>query len=52
MNCLRSLNTVGDIFGTQFNFRDAAQEYSKVPFDMEPEILPEDSPVPINKTGT
>ena len=31
--------------------RDAPQEYSTVPFDMEPEILPEGSPVPVNKTG-
>ena len=31
--------------------RDAPPEYSTVPFDMEPEILPEGSPVPVNKTG-
>ena len=31
--------------------RDAPPEYSTVPFDMEAEILPEGSPVPVNKTG-
>ena len=31
--------------------RDAPQEYSTVPFDMEPEILPEGAPVPVNNTG-
>ena len=31
--------------------RDAPQEYSTVPFDMEPEILPEASSVPVNKTS-
>ena len=33
------------------NPRDAPQEYSTVPFDMEPEILPEESSVPLNKTS-
>ena len=33
------------------NLRDAPQEYSTVPFDMEPEILPEESSVPLNKTS-
>jgi len=33
-----------------YYLRDAAQEYSTVPFDMEPEILPEESPVPVNTT--
>jgi len=33
-----------------YYLRDAPQEYSTIPFDMEPEILPEGSPVPINKT--
>ena len=31
--------------------RDAPQEYSTVPFDMEPEILPEGSSVPVNQTS-
>ena len=35
----------------RLNFRDAPPEYSTVPFDLEPEILPEDSPVPLNNTG-
>jgi len=30
--------------------RDAPPEHSTVPFDMEPEILPEGSPVPVNET--
>ena len=34
-----------------FPFRDAPKEYSTVSFDMEPEILPEDSSVPINSTS-
>ena len=34
-----------------YYLRDAPQEYSTVPFDMEPEILPEESSVPVNKTG-
>jgi len=33
-----------------YYLRDAPQEYSTVPFDMEPEILPEGSPVPVNNT--
>jgi len=33
-----------------YYLRDAPQEYSTVPFDMEPEILPEESSVPLNKT--
>jgi len=33
-----------------YYLRDAPHEYSTVPFDMEPEIVPEGSPVPINKT--
>ena len=33
------------------NDRDAPQEYSTVPFDMEPEILPEGSSVPVNQTS-
>jgi len=33
-----------------YYLRDAPQEYSTVPFDMEPEILPEGSSVPLNKT--
>jgi len=33
-----------------YYLRDAPLEYSTVPFDMEPEILPEDASVPINKT--
>jgi len=33
-----------------YYLRDAPTEYSTVPFDMEPEILPEDSSVPINST--
>ena len=32
-------------------FRDAPPEHSTVPFDMEPEILPEGSSVPVNKTS-
>lgn len=28
--------------------RDALPEYSTFPFDMDPEILPEGTPVPIN----
>ena len=31
--------------------RDAPDEYSTVPFDMEPEILPEGSPVPLFTEG-
>lgn len=31
-----------------YYLRDAPQEYSTVPFDMEPQILPEGSPVPIS----
>ena len=31
--------------------RDAPPEHSTVPFDMEPEILPEGSPVPVNETS-
>ena len=31
--------------------RDAPAEYSTVKFDLEPEILPEGSPVPVNSTG-
>ena len=34
-----------------YYLRDAPQEYSTVPFDMEPEILPEESSVPLNKTS-
>ena len=34
-----------------YYLRDAPLEHSTVPFDMEPEILPEGSSVPINKTG-
>ena len=34
-----------------YYLRDAPHEYSTVPFDMEPEIVPEGSPVPINKTS-
>eukprot|EP00090_Calanus_glacialis_P039169 TRINITY_DN6819_c0_g1_i1.p1 TRINITY_DN6819_c0_g1~~TRINITY_DN6819_c0_g1_i1.p1 ORF type:complete len:318 (-),score=112.47 TRINITY_DN6819_c0_g1_i1:89-1042(-) len=33
-----------------YYLRDAPQEYSTVPFDMEPEILPEEASVPVNKT--
>jgi len=33
-----------------YYLRDAPQEYSTVPFDMEPEILPEGAPVPVNNT--
>merc|ERR1719245_1138662 len=33
-----------------YYLRDAPQEYSTVPFDMEAEILPEESSVPVNKT--
>jgi len=33
-----------------YYLRDAPPEYSVVPFDMEPEILPEGTSVPINKT--
>jgi len=33
-----------------YYLRDADQAYSTVPFDMEAEILPEESPVPVNKT--
>jgi len=33
-----------------YYLRDAPLEYSTVPFDFEPEILPEDSPVPVNQT--
>jgi len=33
-----------------YYLRDAPQEFSTVPFDMEPEILPEGSSVPLNKT--
>jgi len=33
-----------------YYLRDAPPEYSTVPFDLEPEILPEDSPVPLNNT--
>lgn len=31
-----------------YYLRDALPEYSTFPFDMEPETLPEDAPVPIN----
>ena len=34
-----------------YYLRDAPHEYSMVSFDMEPEIVPEGSPVPINKTS-
>ena len=34
-----------------YYLRDAPLEHSTVPFDMEPEILPEGSSVPVNKTG-
>jgi len=33
-----------------YYLRDAPQEYSTVPFDMEAEILPEESSVPVNTT--
>jgi large subunit ribosomal protein L19 len=33
-----------------YYLRDAPPEYSTVPFNMEPEILPEGSPVPLYKT--
>jgi len=33
-----------------YYLRDAPPEHSTVPFDMEPEILPEGSSVPVNKT--
>jgi len=33
-----------------YYLRDAPQKYSTVPFDMEAEILPEESSVPVNKT--
>jgi len=33
-----------------YYLRDAPAEHSTVPFDLEPEILPEGSPVPINET--
>jgi len=33
-----------------YYLRDAPQDYSTVPFDMEAEILPEESSVPVNKT--
>jgi len=33
-----------------YYLRDAPQEYSTIPFDMEPEILPEGSSVPLNET--
>jgi len=33
-----------------YYLRDAPQEYSTIPFDMEPEILPEGSAVPVNNT--
>lgn len=31
-----------------YYLRDAPQQYSTVPFDLEPEILPEGAPVPLN----
>jgi len=33
-----------------YYLRDAPHEYSTVPFEMEPEILPEGAPVPVNTT--
>jgi len=33
-----------------YYLRDAPQEFSTVPFEMEPEIIPEGSPVPLNQT--
>jgi len=33
-----------------YYLRDAPLEYSTVPFDLEPEILPEGAPVPLNPT--
>ena len=31
--------------------RDAPPEYSTVPFNLEPEILPDGAPVPVNNIG-
>ena len=36
---------------TFFSTRDAPAEYSTVPFDMEAEILPDGSKVPVNEIG-
>ena len=46
-----SMPVVPIVMGGGNYLRDAPHEYSTVSFDMEPEIVPEGSPVPINKTS-
>ena len=47
-----SIQTFKSVNRILFLCRDAPHKYSTVPFDMEPEILPEGSAVPIHQTGS